>query len=160
LVNPLTALGMWETLRREGHTALVHTAAASSLGQMLNRVCVEEGIGLVNIVRKPEQAALLRAQGAVHVCDTSATTFAAGLVAALGATGATIAFDAIGGGAGAKVYDRYGSATHKQVYIYGALDPGPTELARTYGMAWGVGGWLVSPFLLKVGPETVQALEQ
>jgi NADPH:quinone reductase len=174
-INPLTALGMCETMRREGHTALVHTAAASNLGQMLNRICRKDGIGLVNIVRKPEQAALLRAQGAVHVCDTSAETFAADLIAALDATGATIAFDAIGGGrlagqildgmetvlgAKAKSYSRYGSSTHKQVYVYGMLDPGPTELARTYGMAWGIGGWLLTPFLQKVGPATAQALKQ
>src|SRR4051794_20746009 len=149
-VNPRTALGMVETMRREGHTALVHTAAASSLGQMLHRVCAKDGIGLVNVVRKEDQAALLREMGAKYVVNTSDPTFLSELTEALVATGATIGFDAIGGGklAGqilgcmeealnrtAKEYSRYGSSTHKQVYIYGGLDTGPTELVRSYGMA-------------------------
>lgn len=173
-VNPLTALGMVETMRREGHKALVHTAAASNLGQMLNRICLKDGIGLVNIVRKPEQAALLKAQGAQHVCDASAPSFLADLTEALVQTGATIAFDATGGGrlAGqilgcmeaalsrtATEYSRYGSTTHKQVYIYGGLDTGPTEIVRNFGFAWGMGGWLLFPFLQKIGPEAVQALK-
>ncbi|MBU0748361.1 MAG: zinc-binding dehydrogenase [Gammaproteobacteria bacterium] len=172
-VNPLTALGMVETMKREGHTALVHTAAASNLGQMLNRVCQKDGIGLVNIVRKPEQAALLREIGAKYVCDSTAPTFMADLTDALAATGATIAFDATGGGtlAGqilqcmesainrtAKEYSRYGSAVHKQVYLYGHLDTRPTEIQRTFGMAWGVGGWLLFPFLNKIGEAAAQAL--
>jgi NADPH:quinone reductase-like Zn-dependent oxidoreductase len=174
-VNPLTALGMVETMKREGHKALVHTAAASNLGQMLNRICLKDGIGLVNIVRKPEQAALLREQGARHVCDLSAPGFMDELTDALAATGATIAFDAIGGGklAGqiltcmeaainrnAKEYSRYGSAVHKQVYLYGMLDPGPTEFNRNFGMAWGMGGWLLLPFLQKIGPAAAQALRE
>lgn len=174
-VNPLTALGMVETMRREGHTALVHTAAASNLGQMLNRICQNDGIGLVNIVRKPEQATLLREQGAQYVCDSSAPGFMAELTDALAATGATIAFDATGGGtlAGqilqgmeaainrkATEYSRYGSAVHKQVYLYGHLDTRPTEIQRTFGMAWGVGGWLLFPFLQKIGNEAAQALRQ
>jgi NADPH2:quinone reductase len=173
-VNPLTALGMVETMRREGHKALVHTAAASNLGQMLNRICLKDGIGLANIVRKPEQAALLKAQGAQHVCDASAPSFLADLTEALVQTGATIAFDATGGGrlAGqilgcmeaalnrtATEYSRYGSTTHKQVYIYGGLDTGPTEIIRNFGFAWGMGGWLLFPFLQKIGPEAVQALK-
>ena len=173
-VNPLTALGMVETMRREGHTALVHTAAASNLGQMLNKICLKDGIGLVNIVRKPEQAALLRGIGAQYVCDSSAPSFMADLTDALTATGATIAFDATGGGtlAGqilqcmeaainrtAKEYSRYGSNVHKQVYLYGHLDTRPTEVHRTFGMAWGMGGWLLFPFLQKIGPEAVQALK-
>ena len=173
-VNPLTALGMVETMRREGHKALVHTAAASNLGQMLNRICLKDGIGLVNIVRKPEQAALLKSQGALHVCDASAPSFLADLTEALVQTGATIAFDATGGGrlAGqilgcmeaalsrtATEYSRYGSTTHKQVYIYGGLDTGPTEIIRNFGFAWGMGGWLLFPFLQKIGPEAVQALK-
>ncbi len=172
-VNPLTALGMVETMRMEGHTALVHTAAASNLGQMLNRICLADGVPLVNIVRRPEQAAILTDQGAVHVCDSSSPTFLDDLTAALVATGATIAFDAIGGGplagqilgcmeaaanATATEYSRYGSTTHKQVYIYGGLDRGPTELTRNFGMAWGVGGWLLTPFLGKVGLETMMRL--
>ena len=174
-VNPLTALGMVETLRREGHSALVHTAAASNLGQMLNKICLKDGIGLVNIVRKPEQAALLRGIGARFVCDASLPSFIDDLTEALVATGATIAFDATGGGklAGqilgamevalnrsAKEYSRYGSTTHKQVYLYGMLDTGPTVFNRNFGMAWGVGGWLLFPFLQKIGPAAAQALRQ
>jgi NADPH2:quinone reductase len=173
-VNPLTALGMVETMRGEGHTALVHTAAASSLGRMLNRICREDRVGLVNIVRKQEQVDTLKAMGAEHVCNAGSPTFMQDLTQALVATGATIAFDAIGGGklAGqiltcmeavlnrtAKEYSRYGSATHKQVYIYGGLDSGPTELSRSFGMAWGMGGWLVFPFLQKIGPAAAQRLK-
>ena len=165
-VNPLTALGMTETMRREGHKALVHTAAASNLGQMLNKICLKDGIGLVNIVRSAEQADILRKIGAKHIVDSSAATFMDDLSNALAETGATIAFDAIGGGklAGqilgcmetainksAKVYSRYGSSVHKQVYIYGGLDLRPTELNRSFGMAWGIGGWLLFPFLMKIG---------
>jgi NADPH2:quinone reductase len=174
-VNPLTALGMVEAMRREGHSALVHTAAASNLGQMLQKVCLQDGVSLVNIVRKPEQAAILRAIGAVHVCDSSSPTFMDDLIAALAATSATIAFDAIGGGklAGqiltamevaasrkAEGYSRYGSSTHKQLYIYGGLDRSPTVLNRSFGMAWGIGGWLLTPFLQKAGPETIQRLRE
>ncbi len=172
-VNPLTALCMVETMRKEGHTALVHTAAASNLGQMLNRVCVADGIGLVSIVRSAEQAAILHGQGAVHVCDSSAPDFSERLVEALKATGATLAFDAIGGGrlasdilqsmetvasAGA-AYSRYGSSSPKQVYIYGALDLGPTTLTRSFGLSWDVGGWLLTPFLEKAGAETRARLQ-
>jgi NADPH2:quinone reductase len=174
-VNPLTALGMVETMKREGHSALVHTAAASNLGQMLNRICLKDGIALVNIVRKPEQAALLREQGARHVCSISSPSFMDELTDALAETGATIAFDAIGGGklAGqiltcmeaainrnAKEYSRYGSAVHKQVYLYGMLDTGPTEVVRNFGMTWGIGGWLLFPFLQKIGPAAAQALRE
>ena len=174
-VNPLTSLSMVETMRREGHTALVHTAAASNLGQMLNKICLKDGIGLVNIVRKPEQAALLKKLGAAYVVDSSAPTFMADLTDAISATGATIAFDAIGGGklAGqiltameiavnrnAKEYSRYGSAVHKQVYLYGALDRAPTEFNRNFGMAWGMGGWLLFPFLQKIGATETERLKQ
>jgi NADPH:quinone reductase-like Zn-dependent oxidoreductase len=166
-VNPLTALGMTETMRREGHKALVHTAAASNLGQMLNRICLKDGIPLVNIVRSTEQADILRKIGAKHVVDSSSPGFIDDLTAALTETGATLAFDAIGGGRlasqiltcmeiainkNAKVYSRYGSNVHKQVYLYGGLDTRPVELNRTFGMAWGVGGWLLFPFLMKIGP--------
>ncbi len=172
-VNPLTALGMVETMRREGHKALVHTAAASNLGQMLNRLCQAEGVPLVNIVRSPAQAAILAGLGAEHIVDSSQPSFRDDLLAALKATGATLAFDAIGGGklvsqilngmeavasAAAQNYSRYGSAVHKQVYIYGGLDTGPTELTRGFGMSWGIGGWLVTDFLGKVGAETVARL--
>ena len=174
-VNPMTALGMVGTLRREGHRALVHTAAASNLGQMLVKLCIEEQVPLVNVVRKPEQADLLTSIGAVHVCDSSAASFMADLISAIGDTGATLAFDAVGGGslagqiltcmevaasASAKDYSRYGSTTHKQVYIYGGLDTSPTVLTRSFGFAWGLGGWLVSSFLQSVGPEEVGALRQ
>lgn len=172
-VNPLTALGMVETMRAEGHTALVHTAAASNLGQMLNRICRADGIGLVNIVRRPEQVELLRSQGAEYVCDSSAPSFEADLTAALASTGATIAFDATGGGllasqiltcmeaailATASGYQRYGSSVHKQIYVYGALDRGPTIIDRRFGMAWGVGGWLLTPFLLSIGAPAADQL--
>jgi NADPH2:quinone reductase len=174
-VNPMTALGMIETMRSEGHHAIAHAPAASNLGQMLHRLCVEESIGLVNIVRSEEQQTLLRGMGATHVCNTSSPDFASQLDVAVLATGATIAFDAIGGGplAGrilsametaaskeAKTYSRYGSTVHKQVYIYGGLDSRPTELVRNFGMAWGVGGWLVMPFMKKIGPEAVASLKQ
>jgi NADPH:quinone reductase-like Zn-dependent oxidoreductase len=174
-VNPITALGMTETMRREGHKALVHTAAASNLGQMLNRICIKDGIALVNIVRKPEQAEILRKIGAKYVVDSSSATFADDLTNALAETGATIAFDAIGGGklAGqiltcmeaainrdAKVYSRYGSNVHKQVYIYGSLDTGPVEIVRNFGMIWGVGGWLLFPFLMKISAADRQRLRE
>lgn len=174
-VNPLTALGMVETMRLEGHSALVHTAAASNLGQMLNQICLKDGIKLVNIVRKQEQADLLKAQGAVHVCNAASPTFMQDLTEALVATGATIAFDATGGGKlggqiltcmeaalnkTAREYSRYGSATHKQVYLYGGLDTSPTEFNRNFGMAWGMGGWLLFPFLQKIGRERANALKQ
>jgi NADPH2:quinone reductase len=174
-VNPLTALGMVETMRREGHKALVHTAAASNLGQMLNRLCQKEDIELVNIVRSPEQVALLKAMGAKHVVNSGAEAFLSELTEALAATGATIAFDAIGGGklAGrilncmeavasrnAKEYSRYGSNVHKQVYIYGGLDPSPTELNRNFGFTWSIGGWLLFPFLQKIGPDAVKGLNR
>ena len=173
-VNPLTALGMVETMRREGHTALVHTAAASNLGQMLNKICMKDGISLVNIVRKPEQAALLKSIGAKYICDAQSATFMEDLTQALVATGATIAFDATGGGKLAgqiltameaainrtvKEYSRYGSTTHKQVYIYGGLDTGPTEFNRNFGMSWGMGGWLMFPFLQKIGAAATQTLK-
>jgi NADPH:quinone reductase-like Zn-dependent oxidoreductase len=174
-VNPLTALGMVETMRREGHKALVHTAAASNLGQMLNKICLKDGIDLVNIVRSAEQAKLLRGIGAKHVCDSTSPTFMEDLTGALVETGATLAFDAIGGGklAGqiltcmevainktAKVYSRYGSNVHKQVYVYGGLDTRPIELNRAFGMAWGVGGWLLFPFLMKIGAADGARLRQ
>jgi len=174
-VNPLTALGMVETMRREGHTALVHTAAASNLGRMLNRICLQDKVGLVNIVRTQEQVDVLKAMGSVHVCNTGSPTFMQDLVEALVATGATIAFDATGGGklAGqiltcmemainrtAKEYSRYGSNTHKQVYLYGGLDTSPTEFNRNFGMSWSMGGWLLFPFLQKMGQASSQLLKQ
>src|SRR3954463_16538944 len=174
-VNPLTALGMTETMRRENHKALVHTAAASNLGQMLNKICIKDGIGLVNIVRSKEQADILHKIGAKYVVDSTAASFMDDLTNALVETGATIAFDAIGGGrlAGqiltcmeiaanktAKVYSRYGSSVHKQVYIYGSLDNRPTELSRAFGLTWGIGGRVLAAFLKKIGPAETGGLRQ
>jgi NADPH2:quinone reductase len=174
-VNPMTTLGMVGTLRREGHRALIHTAAASNLGQMLVKLCIEEEIPLINVVRRPEQAKLLEAIGAVYVCDSSSESFMNDLTAAISETGATLAFDAIGGGtlasqilacmevaasASATNYSRYGSTTHKQVYIYGSLDTSPTVLTRSFGFAWGMGGWLVGSYLQSIGAEEVGALRQ
>ena len=172
-VNPLTALCMIETMNLEGHTALVHTAAASNLGQMLNRICLDGGVDLVNIVRKDEQETLLREMGAKYVCNSSKDSFMADLTDAIHATGATLAFDATGGGTLASTilsameaaaartpgaYSIYGSVKHKQVYLYGGLDTSPTTLNRGYGMAWGVGGWLLPNFLARVGQEVATRL--
>ncbi|MET0335608.1 MAG: zinc-binding dehydrogenase [Rhizobacter sp.] len=174
-VNPLTSLSMTEVMRREGHKALVHTAAASNLGQMLNKICQADGIELVNIVRKPEQEAILKKIGAKYIVNSSSPTYMEDLTKALIATGATIAFDATGGGklasqiltgmeaaanATAKEYSRYGSNVFKQVYIYGGLDRGPTELTRSFGMQWSVGGWLLTPFLQKIGFADAQKLRE
>lgn len=173
-VNPLTALGMVETMRREGHQALVHTAAASSLGQMLVKLCSEEGIGLVNIVRSDSQVKLLQDMGARHVLNSTSPTFEVDLVDALVQTRATLCFDALSGGSVPGIilgcmetalshltsdYQRYGSSIHKQIYMYGILDPRPIVLPRV-GMAWGVGGWLLFDFLEKIGPEAAQKLRE
>lgn len=173
-VNPLTALGFVETMKMEGHKAIVHTAAASNLGQMLNRICLADGVPLVNIVRSEEQAAILREIGAPIILDSSAEDFQAQLTEACAATGATLAFDAIGGGKLAnqilhameaaasrgQAYSRYGSSVLKQVYIYGMLDVGPTTLDRQFGLSWSVSGWLLTPFLMKAGMETGMRLRQ
>jgi len=174
-VNPMTALGMVETMTMEGHKALVHTAAASNLGQMLNRICIADGVPLVNIVRKPEQEALLRDLGAAHVVNSSADSFTDDLTAALRETGATLAFDAIGGGrlAGTilgcmeavaveqmDAYSRYGSDVFKQVYIYGALDFAPTSISRNFGFSWALGGWLLPNFLQRAGGERMQRMQR
>jgi len=174
-VNPLTALGMVETMRMEGHTALVHTAAASALGQMLNRICVAQGVNVVNIVRNQQQADILKKIGASYICDSSAADFKKQLLQAIDETGATLAFDAIGGGElvsdiltamervgskDAKGFNTYGSADNKQVYIYGGLDFSPTILNRAYGMTWGIGGWLLMRFLGKLKPERIVELHK
>lgn len=175
-VNPLTALGMLETLRREGYTAMALTAAASSLGQMVLRLCEQEGVPLVSIVRRPEQAALLKDLGAKHIVDSSAGGFTEQLVNAFAATGTRLAFDATGGGAmpgqliqameaallrqQGRAYDRYGSQIHKQVYIYGYLERQPTTLPAGLGMAWGVGGWLVFSFWRDLPPERRAQLQE
>lgn len=173
-VNPLTALAMVDTMRLEGHRALVHTAAASNLGQMLNRICLKDGVPLVSVVRSPAQAALLRDQGARWVVDLSAADADAALGEAVAATGATLAFDATGGGTlasrllqameaallrQATGYSRYGSTVHKQVYLYGALEPGPTTIHRNVGMSWGVGGFLLWPALNRLGPARTAELK-
>ncbi len=174
-VNPLTALGMVETMKLEGHTALVHTAAGSNLGQMLNKICLKDGVALVNIVRREEQVELLKNLGATHICNSSLDSFMQDLIEALTETNATLAFDATGGGtlagqiltamevaanSNAKEYSRYGSTVHKQVYIYGGLDRSPTQLNRNFGMAWGLGGWLLPPFLQRIGMEATQKLRE
>ena len=174
-VNPLTALGMIETMRREGHHALVHTAAASNLGQMLVRACRADGVPLVNVVRHADAVRVLRDAGAEYVCDQSDPEFDQALTDAIAATGATIAFDATGGGTlanrilvamesalvrKATAYSRYGTDVHKQVYVYGGLDTSALVLDRSYGMAWGVGGWLLFPFLQSAGAETAARLRQ
>jgi len=172
-VNPLTALAMVETMRMENHTALVHTAAASNLGQMLNRLCINEDIALVNIVRKVEQEVILRTLGAKYVINSSSESFFEDLTDVLAETGATLAFDATGGGRLAShiltcmeaaavrnmtEYNRYGSDVFKQVYIYGALDRGPTTLTRNFGFSWSLGGFLLTPFLQKVGLEKIMQM--
>lgn len=174
-VNPLTALAMVETMKREGHVALVHTAAASNLGQMLNKICLADGVPLVNIVRSAEQAQILKDIGATYIVDSTSDTFQADLTDAVTETKATLAFDAIGGGRlansilhameaaanrNAKEYSRYGSATFKQVYIYGGLDLRPTELDRGFGLSWSVSGFLLTPFLQKIGLEAALGLRQ
>lgn len=165
-VNPMTALSLVETLRMEGHKAMIHTAAASVLGQMLVRICAADGIPLVNVVRSPQQAALLRGLGAAYVVDSSSIGFPDDLANAIAETGATIAFDAVGGGdlvnslligmetaINRKVttYSRYGNTTHKQVYIYGGLDSRPTVIDRSYGLYFGVSGFMLGSFLQKIG---------
>lgn len=174
-VNPLTALGMVATMREEGHSALLHTAAASNLGQMLVKICLKDQVPLVNVVRKAENVELLKSLGAQHVLNSSDDDFMESLIAVLTQTNATIGFDATGGGKlggliltgmeaaqAAKMgeFSRYGSTQHKQLYIYGGLDRSPTSFNRSFGMAWGLGGWLLTPFLQKIGPAAAQVLRQ
>ncbi len=177
-VNPLTALGFTETMKLENHTALVHTAAASNLGQMLVKICLADDIPLVNIVRKEEHVELLKKLGAKYICNTSDENFMKNLIDCLVETGATLGFDATGGGNEGKLagqilsamevaanknateYSRYGSDTYKQVYIYGGLDPTPTVLNRSFGLSWGLGGWLLTPFIGRVGTEKFQEMRE
>ena len=177
-VNPLTALAFVETMKMENHAALVNTAAASNLGQMLVKICKDDGIPLVNIVRKPEQVKILKDLGAEYICDTSQSDFMKDLVEALISTGATLGFDATGGGNDgklpgqilaameiaanktAKEYSRYGSDIYKQVYIYGGLDPTPTVLNRSFGLQWGLGGWLLTPMIGRIGMERFAEMRQ
>ena len=175
-VNPLTALSFIETMKMENHSAIVHTAAASNLGQMLVKICKDDGIPLVNIVRKQEQVDILKNIGAEYVCNTSDPDFMKTLIKAVVETGATLGFDATGGGnngelpgqilsamevaanKNSKEYSRYGSETYKQVYIYGGLDQTPSILKRSYGMSWGLGGWLLTPMLGKIGMDKFQTM--
>lgn len=177
-VNPLTALSFVETMKMENHSAIVHTAAASNLGQMLIKICQIDGIPLVNIVRKNEQVEILKGIGAKYICNTNDPDFMESLINALVETGATLGFDATGGGNDGELpgqiltamevaanknseqYSRYGSETYKQVYIYGGLDQNPTILKRSYGMSWGLGGWLLTPVLGKIGVERVQEMRE
>jgi NADPH:quinone reductase len=174
LVNPFTVLGMLETMRSNNASAIVHTAAASNLGQMLNRACLADGVPLVNVVRRPEQAAMLRSLGATHVVDSSQPSYFEDLVSAVKATGATIAFDTVGGGSSANdiframeaalsggvAMGQYGTNTHKQVFVYGGLDRSPLQLTRSYGLAWSLHGWLLVPFLMTAEPATMERLRQ
>ena len=177
-VNPLTALAFVETMKMENHAALINTAAASNLGQMLVKICKDDGIPLVNIVRKPEQVKILKDLGAEYICDTSQSDFMKDLVEAIISTGATLGFDATGGGnegklpgqilaameiaanKTAKEYSRYGSDVYKQVYIYGGLDPTPTVLNRSFGLQWGLGGWLLTPMIGRIGMERFAEMRQ
>jgi len=175
-VNPLTALGFVETAKMEGHAAIIHTAAASNLGQMLQRICLADDVPLVNIVRSAAQAKILTDIGATHVLDSSEADFRSKLTDAIAETKATVAFDAIGGGKlGSDIvqameaaavrnmteYSRYGSDAFKQLYIYGALDLGPTMLNRlSFGFSWSVSGWLLTPFMAKAGKEIVGRMRQ
>jgi NADPH2:quinone reductase len=168
-INPLTALSMVETMRAEGHSALVHTAAASNLGQMLVRICAADGVGLVNIVRRAEQAEVLRELGAEHVVDSSQPDFPDQLTEAIRQTGATLAFDAIGGGSPAsdiltameraqpplESWTPYGTTVPKQVYIYGSLDFSATVIERRFGLSWDVGGYLLTNALGRLGAEAI-----
>lgn len=168
-VNPMTALGFTETMKLEGYTGLVHAAAASNLGQMLVKICQEDGIPLVNIVRSADQVKLLKDLGATHVLNSTDADFMAQLTDAIHETGAMLGFDPIGGGTMASqiltameasasrgaAFSRYGSSTPKKVYIYGALDIGPTILNRAFGLTWDLGGWLLTPFMMKAGMEVV-----
>lgn len=169
-VNPMTALGFVETAKAEGHDAIIHLAAASNLGQMLNKICLEDGMKLVNIVRKESHVELLKGIGATHIVNSSDDDYMSQLRAAISETGAFLGFDPIGGGQNTDhvlkameqvaagqmdEYSRYGSNQDKKVYMYGRLDLGPTILTPSYGLQWCVSGWLLTPFLAKAGMETV-----
>jgi len=170
-VNPLTVVGFVHTMRQEGHTAIVHTAAGSQVGRMLVKHCKEEGIQLVNIVRKEEAAAGLKVLGAEFVVNSSAPSFKEDLLAAVNATGATIAFDATGGGTLAmdilaafnqSLRERfpdtlqgwYGPPQQHTVYKYGGLDKSNSEFTPAVGVGnftWG--GWLMPFHYAKYPPD-------
>ena len=177
-VNPMTALGFVETMKLEGHQALIHTAASSNLGKMLIKICKNDSIPLINVVRDSKQIESLKDIGAKFVCSTSEENFEDNLSACIKETGATLAFDATGGGnegrlpgqilsamerallSSSEEYQIYGSDTHKQVYIYGGLDRSPTILNRSYGMSWSIGGWLLMPMVNKFGMEKFQQMRE
>ncbi len=166
-VNPMTALGFVETMKRDGYTGIVHAAAASNLGQMLVKICAADGVPLVNVVRSAAQVDLLKGLGAAHVLDSTAPDFMDRLINAIAETKAMLGFDPTGGGMMASTmltameaaasrgaaYSRYGSSTAKKVCIYGALDTGPTVLNRSFGLTWDLSGWLLTPFLASAGME-------
>lgn len=174
-VNPMTALGFVETAKMEGHSAIIHLAAASNLGQMLNRICLEDGMDLINVVRKQEQADLLKSQGARYVINSSDDDFMAQLRSAISETGAYLGFDPIGGGTNSDImfkameqvaarkmteFSRYGSDQPKKMYIYGRLDLSPTVLTPSYGFEFTLSGWLLFPFLQKAGREGVMRMRK
>ncbi|MCO4773928.1 MAG: NADH oxidase [Deltaproteobacteria bacterium] len=174
-VNPMTVQAFLTTMRAEGHTGIVHTAAASNLGQMLAKHCGKEGVPLVAIVRRASQRELLEKLGVPYVVDSSMDSFFKDLVAALVASEATLCFDAVGGGDLANTVltamevalrtrgvraDIYGTPVLKQVYQYGRLDVGPTKLTPAYGMYWGVGGWLLTPRLHGLGRERTLEMQK
>ena len=174
-VNPMTALGFAENAKMEGQSAILHTVGASNLGQMLNRICIEDGLGLVNIVRKDDQAELLKSQDATHVVNSSDNDFMKQLRDAIEDTSAFFGFDPIGGGkmvdscfkameqvavANMKEYSRYGSNQAKRMFIYGRLDVSPTTLTPSYGFGWTLSGWLLFPFLQHAGQETMARMRK
>ncbi|WP_114520401.1 NADH oxidase [Altererythrobacter sp. ZODW24] len=172
-VNPMTALGFVETARREGQKAIIHSAAASNLGQMLNKICQEDGFDLINIVRKQEQADILKGLGAKYIVNSSDDDFMVQLMAAIEETGAYIGFDPIFGGTMVNTiftameavavktqeYSRYGSTQQKRMYVYGVLNVAPMSLMPGYGFAWDLSGWLLTPFLASAGQEGVQKMQ-
>ena len=174
-VNPMTALGFVENARMDGQKSILHTVGASNLGQMLNRICLEDGMGLVNIVRKDEQVELLKSQGATHIVNSSGGDFMDQLKTAIDDTDAFYGFDPIGGGkmvdncfkameqvAVGKMteYSRYGSNQQKRMFIYGRLDFAPTTLSLAYGFGFTLSGWLLTPFLANAGMETVMRMRK
>jgi NADPH:quinone reductase-like Zn-dependent oxidoreductase len=174
-VNPMTALGFVETARMEEQGAIIHTAAASNLGQMLIKICQEDDIPLVNIVRKAEHVDMLSGLGATHIVNSSDDDFSKQLRQAIETTDAYLGFDPIGGGQAVdncfkameqvavkkmSEFSRYGSDQQKKMYIYGRLDLGPTILTPAYGFGWTLSGWLLTPFLQMAGMETIIRMRQ
>ncbi|PPR76922.1 MAG: hypothetical protein CFH01_01774 [Alphaproteobacteria bacterium MarineAlpha2_Bin1] len=177
-VNPLTALGFIETMKLENHKAIVHTAAASNLGKMLVKLCKNESIPLINIVRSAKQVENLKKIGAEFVLNMNDNLFMEDLINAIKETGATLGFDATGGGNDGKLvgqilssmeiaastkskeYLMYGSESFKQIYIYGVLDRNPIVLKNSFGFYWGIGGWLLMPMIKKFGLVAFQNMRE